>query len=309
MTGFLSLPLELRERIYEFALPADGFVTVANPFPFPEEQHIRNMALINEQIREELCGVVKRKCGFRIAIQPPGTSHRLDRLNLDYLRCLKLDEAKSLEIYIDYNWSELDAHHYQQEHIDGRYGRVIGGLCTKLYWVLPIIGRFPSLPPLTIRFRDEPMPSTGASSFGDPFWTRSCLSESHEYRSRTICKDRPCTIMGRAKYFTFFGRILFCLQEHDDLAGKFRSVHVVPLRCISAREESENWGLDPYDSSLERPVKTAFDNQDRAELRGKYGDYYSQHIFGKDALHRDGLFEMWRLIKIAEERLTDGNFR
>ncbi|KAF2229542.1 hypothetical protein EV356DRAFT_555920 [Viridothelium virens] len=291
MIGFFSLPFELREMIYEHALPADGFITVANPFPFPEEQHIRNMALTNMQVREELYQVITRKYGFRIVIQPTFVvNYPEPRLDLGHLACLRLDRAKSIELYMDYNVDDLDPTSYRRQGVNRCH---ITGLEKQLAKVVTIMETFSKLPSLKIRFRDEPRPSTGAISFGDPFWTQSCDN----------CDDRPCTVMRNFAYLPAFATTVETLTCRPDLIAKFRSIQIIPLRCICAQRESENWGLDPFDNSLERPVKTSYDNVDRSELIHDLSSFMDEE-WG----HRKGLFPMWLRIKWTENDLQDPNF-
>lgn len=164
-TGIFDLPLELREQIYEHLLPDDRMITWPPGRWTEEEEAIRFLSQTSKRMRKDLLPTLKA-CGWRLIITPASRPAS---------RKLRCDRAKSLEIYFDYGDTPciLDARE-----------KAITAMATRLREFVTIIKRYRRWNRLEIRFRDEPRPC----GLGDPFWTRP-LVHDRESTPYTILRN------------------------------------------------------------------------------------------------------------------------
>ena len=249
MTGFLSLPFELREMIYLNLLPEDRFFSISPSLSAPQEREIYNLSKTNKQVQREIDQITRSKCGLRIIVTP-----NYNRISHDLSKFLKSEPGsrkaieKSIEIFIDYDNDKLDPRHYKNNIKLVKDLDILTNLCDELRTVLRVLERYPSLPPTTIRFRDEPIPCSGPTAWGDPFWTGECDQ----------CEDceggigRYCSIMAETHDLgkniaklgisrPYFIEILLTFTERRRLRNKFKSLYIVPLKGVS----------DPQDGRVE----------------------------------------------------------
>ncbi|KAI9656311.1 MAG: hypothetical protein M1821_004974 [Bathelium mastoideum] len=192
---FLGLPLELRKMVYEILVPKDSYRNlVPARSPLPEDRDITALANTNKQVREEIHQVQSRLRSVRLIIQP--NNRRQERL-LYGLQKINFKHVNAVEIYFDYDINGLDIAYYDSRRKFERDSYIYAKLSDHLIDLLQVLDKDPRakrLPPLRIRFRDEPRPSTGLISCGDPFWTMT----SHQFQ-RTGKGDSFTTFMQQSR--------------------------------------------------------------------------------------------------------------
>ena len=220
--------------IYEQTIPPNRLVHLGpGPnTPWPQGHGLRSLFNTCTEVRQEIVPVVHRECGFRITIHP------YDPLPVNTIENIRWSHTRSIEIYFDHGfpsiaWTPFTIFNDPIHYDDGDLR--ISKMYKKIKKVLSILPRIKTLAPLTVRFRDEPRPTTGYNFFGDHVWTRKCR--------RCLRQDRACTILARShdEYLVpHLDRLLnpFIAKSRDGL--RFRSVHIVPLRGVCALPSSED---------------------------------------------------------------------